>query len=34
MASRWLVFFAAWRSAVLLIIPGECSDDAGASLPG
>jgi hypothetical protein len=31
---RWLVLFAARRCAVLLIIHGEWSDDAGTSLPG
>jgi hypothetical protein len=33
-AARWLVFFAGWRSPVLLICPGECSYETGISLPG
>ena len=32
--SRWAVFFAAWRSAVGLIMPGECRYETGFSLPG
>jgi hypothetical protein len=33
-APRWLVFFAAWRSQVMLIFPGECPYGARASILG